>query len=203
MVKNHFKFYALKLSGIMIVVYFIQLLIPGFTELLWLDQDSWVHVWKFFTSIFLHDLGDPTHLLLNIFGLALFGSFLEHYIGERKFLRVFLITGILANLIAVNFYERSLGASGAIFGVIGALVIIKPWQIIWAFGLPLPVVFAAFLWALRDIFGAYFFLIGNPIDSTGSLAHLSGMLFGIIFGIYYRFEYAKNNKKKKRRRKNT
>jgi len=92
-------------------------------------------IWRFLTAVFLH--GGVGHILFNGFALLLFGSILERFVGGRRFLIVFFVTGILANLISVNFYSSSLGASGAIFGVIGALVIVRPGLTVWAFGMPM------------------------------------------------------------------
>ena len=175
-----FKFYALKLSGIMILIFILQLVFSksGFTELFLLDGNSWAQPWRFLTAIFLH--GNIVHLLYNIFALALFGSILEQLIGANKFLRIFLISGILANLISINFYPNSLGASGAIFGIIGALVVIRPWMFVWAFGLPMPMLIAGILWAIGDVIGIF------VPDEIGNIAHLSGMFFGLIFGLLYK-----------------
>ncbi len=175
-----FKFYALKLSGIMILIFILQLVFSksGFTELFLLDGNSWAQPWRFLTAIFLH--GNIVHLLYNIFALALFGSILEQLIGANKFLRIFLISGILANLISINFYPNSLGASGAIFGIIGALVVIRPWMFVWAFGLPMPMLIAGILWAIGDVIGIF------VPDGIGNIAHLSGMFFGLIFGLLYK-----------------
>ena len=187
-----FKFYALKLSGIIILVFILELLIPSFIEVFVLNEKAFSQIWRFLTAVFLHS--GVAHLLYNIFALALFGSILERIIGGRKFLIIFFITGILANLFSVNFYSSSLGASGAIFGVIGALIVVRPWQVVWAFGLPMPIFIAGILWGIGDVIGAVGFLSGNPIDNIGNLAHLSGMIFGLVFGALYR--------KKKKRRKN-
>jgi membrane associated rhomboid family serine protease len=189
MAKPKFRFYAIKLSGIIITIFVLQLLIPGFTEFFVLNGKAFgdLEIWRFLTAIFLH--GGLLHLLYNIFALVLFGSILESFIGGKKFLRVFFISGIFANMISVNFYNSSLGASGAIFGVIGALVFIRPWMFVWAFGLPLPMIVAGVLWATGDIIGIFI-----P-DNVGNIAHLSGMFFGLIFGALYR-------KRRKRRRKN-
>jgi membrane associated rhomboid family serine protease len=116
----------------MFVIFLIQILFKGFTEFFLLDSKSDIEVWRFFTSIFLH--GGFAHLLYNVFALALFGSMLERFIGSRRFLIVFFVTGILANVVSFNFYDSSLGASGAIFGVIGALIAIRPLMFVWAFG---------------------------------------------------------------------
>ena len=97
---------------------------------------------------------------------------------------VFFITGILANIFSVNFYSSSLGASGAIFGVIGALIVVKPLLVVWAFGLPMAIFVAGILWGIGDLTGAVRFLSGNPLDNTGNIAHLLGMFFGLFFGLF-------------------
>ncbi len=181
-----FKFYAVKTSVVCFFLFALQIFIPGFTEFFLLNEKaiSNFEIWRFVSSIFLH--GGFAHLFLNLFALLLFGSILEKLIGEKRFLLIFFSTGILANLISINFYNSSLGASGAIFGVIGTLIIIRPTMPVWAFGLPMPIFVAGILWAALDLMGAIGFIMGNPIDNTGNIAHLSGMFFGFIFGFIYR-----------------
>jgi len=191
-----FKFYALKLTGILVLIFIAQGLFSGFTELFVLNGNVWRgEIWRFLTAVFLH--GGIGHLAFNGFALALFGSMLERFVGGWRFLLVFIVTGILANFFSAGFYSSSLGASGAIFGVIGALIFVRPGLTVWAFGMPMPIFIAGILWAAGDLIGAYGFIVGNPIDNTGNLAHLSGMFFGFIFGAYYRRVI-----KRKRRRKN-
>jgi len=120
------------------------------------------------------------HLLYNLFALALFGSILEKFAGGKKFLLIFFLSGIFANVIAVNFYPSSLGASGAIYGILGALAIIKPLMIVWAFGLPMPMFIASILWTIGAVLGI--FMPGN----VGHIAHLSGIFIGVLFGIILR-----------------
>ncbi|MFH1289917.1 MAG: rhomboid family intramembrane serine protease [Nanoarchaeota archaeon] len=187
-----FKFYAVKLSGIIVLVFLAQLFISGFTNLFILNELSWQQPWRFVTSIFLH--GGLAHLVLNLFALLLFGSILEKLINSKRFFIVFFITGILANLISMNFYSSSLGASGAIFGIIGCLIFVRPMMTIWAFGMPMPLFLAGILWAGADLLGTYGFFTGNPIDNTGNIAHLSGMLFGLIFGYFYRKNLVRKRK---------
>lgn len=176
----------------MAFVFVAQLLIPGFTDIFVLDTSAWTEVWRFVSSIFLH--GGVGHLLYNLFALMLFGSVLEALIGGKRFLFVFFATGIISNLISVNFYPSSLGASGAIFGVIGALILVRPLQVVWAFSLPMPIFVAGILWAIGDIIGAIGFLAGNPIDNTGNIAHLLGMGFGLLLGIFYRRKFRKGKR---------
>ena len=180
----------------LIIVFIFQLFMPNFTESFILNENSWNEPWRFLTAMFLH--GSIGHLVLNLFALLLFGSILEKFIGGNRMLGVFLLTGLLANLIGVNFYSSSLGASGAIFGVIGALIIIRPLMPVWAFGMPLPIFVAGILWIGADLLGAYGFFIGNPIDNAGNIAHLSGILFGFAFGWFYRRKINRRNKKRTR-----
>jgi len=158
--------------------FIIQIVVPGFTDAFLLEPSAWYQPWRFVTSIFLH--GDVSHILYNMFALVLFGSILESLIGSRRFTLVFFVTGIAANLIAVNFYTSSLGASGAIFGVIGALILVRPTLVVWAFGLPMPIFIAGILWAAGDVIGLF------VPSNVGNIAHLSGLALGLIFGAFYR-----------------
>ena len=182
--ERKFKYYALKLCLFIIVIFGIQVLFNGFTEMFVLNGLSWSEPWRFLSAVFLHS--GVLHLFYNLFALALFGSILENYIGGKRFLIVFIVSGILANLISINFYNSSLGASGAIFGVIGALIIVRPLMVVWAFGLPMPIFIAGIIWAAGDVLGAIGFLAGNPINNTGNIAHLSGMFIGFLFGFIFR-----------------
>jgi len=178
MSREKFGYYALKLTGICIIVFVLQMLFSNFTSLFVLNARAFPEVWRFITAIFLH--GSLVHLLYNMFALALFGSILEKIIGSRKFLIVFFVSGIFANIIGVNFYSSSLGASGAIFGVLGALVIIRPMMVVWAFGMPMPMFIAGILWVVGDLIGIFV-----PSD-VANIAHLAGMALGLVFGILFR-----------------
>ncbi len=174
------KFYSLWFCLISIIVFIIQISISGFTEIFVLNQSaiSGYQIWRFVTAIFLH--GSVMHLAYNLFALFFFGIALEKLIGSRKFLIVFFGSGIIANIISVNFYGSSLGASGAIMGIIGALTIIKPLMMVWAFGLILPMFIAAILWVVGDILGIFM-----P-SNVGNIAHLSGIGVGLLVGILFR-----------------
>ncbi|MFZ5955193.1 MAG: rhomboid family intramembrane serine protease [Nanoarchaeota archaeon] len=174
------------LALICIIAFILQSIIPQSTNAFLLNENSFHQPYRFITSIFLH--GDILHLAYNLFALLLFGFILERYIGTKKFLAVFFISGITANLIAVNFYSQSLGASGAIFGVIGALTVIKPFLIVWAFALPMPLILASILWAAGDIFRTF------TNSNIGTIAHLSGIIFGIIFGFLFRKKHKENKR---------
>jgi len=179
-----FRFYFIWLSLLCIIVFLLQQ-IPSFTELFLLNKAVFQgEIWRLVTAIFLH--GSLIHLVYNLFALLLFGLILEKTIGSKKFLLVFFVSGIIANIISVNYYDSSLGASGAIMGIIGALTIIKPMMLIWAFGLLLPMFVAAIIWITGDILGIFGFEQG-----VGNIAHLSGIAIGMLFGMFLRKKYRK------------
>ena len=182
-----FKFYALKVAVICIVLFVLQIIIPGFTETFVLNKSAFSEPWRFASSIFLH--GGFGHLLYNMFALALFGSLLEKFIGGRRFMFIFLISGIAANIISVNFYDSSLGASGAIYGIFGTLMIIRPGMIVWATGFPMPMVIAGFVWAAGDLTGLF------VPSNVGHIAHLSGMALGLLIGIFIKARYREKSQK--------
>ncbi len=175
------KFYFLKLSLICIIVFVMQIFIPGFTELFVLNQKVLEgEIWRYLTAVFLH--GGVVHLFYNLIALLFFGFTLERVIGSNRFLAVFLSSGILANVIAVNFYDSSLGASGAIYGILGMITVLKPFMIVWAFGLLMPMFIAAILWTIGDILGAF----GFGAQNVGNIAHLSGIGVGVLIGILFK-----------------
>lgn len=192
--KPKIQFYSLKLSLILLAVFLAQLLSRQITDAIVLDRNSFAQPWRFLTAVFAH--ANLLHLVLNLFALLLFGTILEGTIGSKRFLIVFISSGIFANLVAVNFYPRSLGASGAIFGVIASLAVLRPNLVVWAFGVPMPLFLAATLWIAGDLLGAYGYLIGNPINNTGNIAHLSGT----IVGFAYAFAVKKKFRRQARRR---
>ena len=123
------RFFALWLALICVIMFILQNYVSGFTDLLVLNEQALNgQIWRFLSAIFLH--GGLSHIVYNMFALILFGLILEKLIGSRKFLLIFLLSGIVANIIGVFFYTSSLGASGAIMGIIGALTIRKPLMVV-------------------------------------------------------------------------
>ena len=183
------KLYTLWIAISIIIIFILQSFVEGFTNLFILNESSFIQPWRFVTSIFLH--GSIQHLLGNMFALLFFGFILEKTIGSKNFISIYLISGILANVIAINFYSSSLGASGAIMGIIGTLTILRPGMQVWAFGLIMPMFIAAIVWVIVDAVGLFI-----P-SNVGHVAHLSGILFGGIFGILIRSKYKRKNKRHK------
>ena len=180
--------YTLAFTAIIIGMFILQSTIPSFTDNLILNESSWEQPYRFVTAIFLH--GGITHIAFNLFAILIFGFLLEKLIGSKKFFILFLTSGIIANLISINFYPSSLGASGAIMGIIGTLAILRPKMMVWAFGVILPMWIAAILWIIGDTLGIFI-----P-DNTGNIAHLSGIAIGILYGLLIRVKYKTRNQKR-------
>ena len=177
------KYYALWLSLICIIVFVLQLSFQGFTDFFVLNGSLPYEIWRFFSSIFLH--GSLSHIISNLFALALFGTILESITGSRRFLLIFVSAGIIANAIAINFYPLSLGASGAIYGILGALIILRPMMVVWVYSLPMPLFVAGILWVGAGVLGLF------APSNVGDIAHLSGIAIGFVFGIFYRARISK------------
>jgi len=139
--------------------------------------------WQFLTAVFLH--GSITHLLYNLFALVFFGIVLEKIIGSSKFLILFLISGIFANIISFFWVPNALGASGAIMAIIGVVAVLKPMMTVWAFNLPMPMFVLAIIWVVGSVLGIF----GFGDQNTGHLAHLSGIFIGLFYGFYLRIKY--------------
>ena len=180
---------ALWLSLIIFVIFIFQSILENFTDLFILDSRLVVpRVWTLFTAIFLHS--GMVHLLYNLFGLALFGSILEHVIGSRKFLYLFFVSGLAASIVSLPFYTRVLGASGAVMGILGMLGILRPKLAVWLYGMPMPMIVALFVWGIGDVIGIY------APSGTANIAHLGGLGIGVIAGFYYRKQFKERKDEK-------
>jgi membrane associated rhomboid family serine protease len=135
-------------------------------------------VWQVFTYMFLH--GGFWHIALNMFILWMFGSKLEFTWGTREFIRYYLLTGVIAgfSILLWNFgsYTPTIGASGAIFGVLVAYALFFPDDLVYIYFLfPVRVkYFVLFLGALE-----FFSLPTN--DHISHIGHLGGMIAGFFY----------------------
>lgn len=139
--------------------------------------------WTFITSIFLH--ADFEHLLFNMIALFFFGLSLENIVGRKLFAIIFILSGLFGNLGYLIFdplsYVPGVGASGAIYGIVGTLVVLTPFRRVFLYGfLPIPLILLVILWALIDFAGLF-----SPSTIAHS-AHLAGLIVGVLFGIYFR-----------------
>lgn len=135
--------------------------------------------YRLFTSIFLHF--DIRHLLNNMLVLFVLGEKLENCLGHVKYLLFYILCGIGANLISLQFYLKSgelftmsAGASGAIFGVIGGLI----WIVYRNRGRIGDMNSRQLV--LMAILSLY---LGFTSTGVNNAAHVGGLAIGIILGI--------------------
>lgn len=142
-------------------------------------------IWSIITSGFFHM--NLFHFIVNMVILLMFGLILEKNIGSLKFLLIYLLSGMIGNLIQAIVFNESivLGASASLFGVLGALMMRQPLLDIKLFGIiktPLILVLGGFF-TLSAIVGIF---IKTQVVS-GDIAHVSGLFIGmLITAIYYR-----------------
>jgi membrane associated rhomboid family serine protease len=149
-------------------------------------------IWQLFTYIFLH--ATILHILFNLLYLAMFGADLERAWGSKKFYTYFFLCGIGAGVINVvvkylivlgggagpdSLKIPTIGASGAIYGVLLAVAVVMPHRQVYLF--PLPVTISMRL--LVIVLGAieFFGTIGSTGDNVSHVCHLGGMLVGYIY----------------------
>jgi membrane associated rhomboid family serine protease len=138
-------------------------------------------IWQLITYQFMH--GGFSHILFNMFALWMFGMEIENIWGSKKFLIYYLICGIaagLAQLFIAPLYSTpavTIGASGAIFGVMIAFAMLFPDRHIFLYFL-IPIR-AKYL--IGFLFILEIFWIGDAGSNVAHLAHLGGALAGFLF----------------------
>jgi membrane associated rhomboid family serine protease len=170
-------------------------------------------VWQPFTYLFLH--AGILHILFNLLYLAMFGADLEHMWGAKRFYTYFFICGLGAGVIdlvvriALDPHLRgvatvpTIGASGAIYGVLLAAAVIMPHRQVWMFPLPVTISMRLFVIVMGAI--EFFLTIGATGDGVSHVCHLGGMLAGYLYlrrGTHlYNFRNYFSDWKRKRLRK--
>jgi membrane associated rhomboid family serine protease len=144
----------------------------------------------FFTSMFLH--GGWVHVLGNMWFLYIFGDNIEDYLGHFKYLVFYLLSGLIAMATQVAIYPHSdvptVGASGAIAGVLGAYFLLYPrarvltWFIVFVFYLPAWVVLGEWF-VLQFWQGAATLSMaqaGKDVGGVAVWAHVGGFVAGVV-----------------------
>lgn len=160
-------------------------------------NNMWTLVLHFFTH------GGIFHLLMNMFVLFSLGSLAERIIGKKRFVWLYMLSGIFAGLLSVllagffgyGFWEKvfgnpdiyMVGASGAIFAIAGLLMVLIPklkFSIIFLPFFSLP----AYIMVPVVLFATWFLTLisGLPV---GNVAHFGGFIFGMIYGFILRIKY--------------
>lgn len=151
------------------------------------------------TSMFMH--GGIGHLFGNMLYLWIFGDNVEDRMGHLKYLIFYLFCGLLASatqiLFAPNSLIPSLGASGAIAGVLGAYLVLFPQRGVKVFFIGgivvMPALIVIGLWGLLQFFSGFGSL--GSIGTSGGvayMAHIGGFVAGILLVFLFRNPPARN-----------
>ena len=165
-----------------VLVYFVQyttrnaftapfVLVPGL---------AWIHPWTFVTYMFLHDgLG---HIFWNMLGLFFFGPRVESRMGERRFITLYLLSGVIGALFSVLLAPNAVvGASGAVLGVLMAFARFWPRERLYIWGvLPIEARWLVIIYAAIDILG--FNGYGRP--GIANVAHLGGFAGALLYLLF-------------------
>ncbi|HEY0406108.1 MAG TPA: rhomboid family intramembrane serine protease [Pyrinomonadaceae bacterium] len=144
------------------------------------------------TSMFMH--GGWMHLFGNMLFLWIFGDNLENLLGHGRYLIFYLLTGLIASLAHVistfmfdgNPYIPSLGASGAISGVLGGYLLLFPKRQVRVIMLRIlttvPAVVAIGLWFVLQLVSAFGMINAGPQSGGGVafMAHVGGFIAGLV-----------------------
>ena len=169
-------------------------------------------VYQFLTYMFLH--GGFTHILFNMFALWMFGSVIERVWGPKKFIFYYIVCGVGAGLTQelVQYIEygvqglaayqyvdaggvrmsmdaylnlrTTIGASGAVYGILMAFGMIFPNERLFIIPFPFPI---KAKWLIIGYFAIELLsALSSPGDGVAHMAHLGGMIFGFFLIRYWR-----------------
>src|ERR1700676_605758 len=191
------KILVLTCAGVFLVQTLVKIFLPS-------DATAWIQhefglvpagifpalrIWQPFTYIFLH--GGVGHLLVNMLFLWMFGRELELVWGKKRFLNYFFLCGVGAGLIEVLVKVipmswghmpsdvPTIGASGAIFGILMANAILFPDRRIWLIPLPITIPMRPYVAVIGAI--EFFSTLGSGGDNVSHVCHLGGMLVGYLY----------------------
>lgn len=154
---------------------------------------TWTEPWRLITSMFIH--AGLEHVLLNMFALFIFGPEIEMVLGKPRFLLLYFLSGVMADIIHSYFIliffpfptlltTPAIGASGAIFGVMAAYALLFPRRTLVVFPLmfPAPAILVITFMILAQVFLAFL----TPFAEVAFAAHVGGFLTGLILTLIYK-----------------
>lgn len=155
------------------------------------------NLYTLLTSMFLH--GGLMHLVGNMLFLWVFADNIEATIGNGRFLMFYLIGGLAAHVGHIYYNPSSIvptiGASGAISAVMGAYLImfptsrVKMWFFFFIFRIPAVLFLGFWIFMQWNSGTAALETIDANTGGTAWWAHIGGFAFGVIAGLYFRFQY--------------
>jgi rhomboid protease GluP len=161
---------------------FLAMVLSGHTPIAWgcnfgpyTTDGEW---WRLFTSLFLHF--SVLHILFNMWALAAFGPLAERLYGSVNYLLLYLVAGVTGSLASISWQPdvTSAGASGAIFGVLGALLAAQ-----LRVGDTSPSNIVRPLRNSTLVFASCALLFGFMHAGVDNAAHLGGLAAGFLLGL--------------------
>lgn len=157
-----------------------------------------MYLWTFLTSMFMH--GGFFHIFANMFSLFFLGSLAERILGAKRYFYLYLISGLFASLFFVllslffasDFSTYAVGASGALFGLIGFLMIITPNLPVYIMFIPIPI---KMKYAAPGILAVLWLISAAGNVPIGNTAHLGGLIAGLIYGFYLKRKFPTKTEK--------
>lgn len=140
-----------------------------------------IELYRLITSVFLH--GGLLHLLCNMYSLYVIGPQLESFFGKTKYTIIFIGSGIIGNLLSMAFLQDtyvSVGASGAIFGLLGALLYFGYHYRVYLSGVIKSQIIPLIILNL---------IVGFIGTSINNLAHIGGLIGGILVSMAVGVKY--------------
>ena len=166
------------------------------------------HWWQPFTYMFLH--ANFSHIFFNMFAVWMFAPMIEQEWGSKRFSLYYLVCGLGAALIqelvwmmmlnnmagsydaaSIAYYSsmlNTIGASGAVFGILFAFGWLYPDVPMYILFIPIPIRARIFviIYALIELFAGLGSEAGLTADNVAHFAHLGGMLFGWLLILYWK-----------------
>ena len=148
---------------------------------------------QFVTYMFMHDTSSIFHIFFNMFSLWMFGSLLERVLGAKRYLFYYITCGLGAALVQelvwhflseYPFFSITVGASGAVFGILLAFGMIFPNMKMYIIPFPFPIK-AKWVVLGYGLLELYFGITGE-LGDVAHFAHLGGMIAGIILILYWK-----------------
>lgn len=137
-------------------------------------------IWQLFTYMFLH--GGFFHIFFNMFALWMFGGEIERAWGTKEFLKYYFVTGVGAGFftffLSFNSHVPTIGASGAIFGILVAFAMMFPDRPIYLYFLfPIKAKYLVIFFVVIEFLASF----RHTSDGIGHFAHLGGIVIGYIY----------------------
>lgn len=184
---TRFSFFPPAVKHLLIIngLVFLALVNPLFTRFLmeygalWPITSGLFYPWQLVTYMFLH--ASFGHIFFNLFALWIFGQGIENYWGTKRFVTYYFLTGIGAALLHMWISgggAPTIGASGAVYGILLAFGMMFPDRYIMLLIPPIPIKAKYFV----AIFGVIELMSGlmRPDSGVAHFAHLGGMVVGYV-----------------------